>query len=83
MDSAVAVNQLDFEECEIEDLLIPESEWKDCDIYDITDDDIKEINSYYDEIMKKEEKYNYEEIGYTVDRTGYYGYSGQSGYSSY
>jgi|UniRef100_A0A6C0D716 hypothetical protein len=83
MDSALAVNQLDFEECEIEDLLIPESEWKDHLIYGITDDEIKEINAYYDEIVKKEENHDYEEIGYTVDRTGYYGSSGQSGYSSY
>jgi len=83
MDSALAVNLCDFEG--YEDLLIAESEWKEPDFYGITDDDIVEINAHFDELIKEQEKYDCEEIGFTVDRKGCYNFGsyGDSGYSSY
>lgn len=85
MDTALAVNQLDFEKYDLEDLLIPENEWKEPDFYGITDDDIVEINAHFDELIKEQEKYDCEEIGFTVDRKGCYNFGsyGDSGYSSY
>jgi len=85
MDTAIAVSELEFDECKLEDLLIPENDWKEPIAYGIKKSDVIEINAYYDEMMKKEEKYDYEEIGFTIDRTGSYNFGsyGESRYSSY
>ena len=47
------------------------------------DIDIDEVNDYYDEMCRRENEREEEEVGFYIDREGYYGSNYDGGYDSY